>query len=168
MHVQHKTKFFGLIACACALVFALTGCVSAGDNNPDNSSPAAQNRQYMSQLNQKMDSLQDTMNQFQDALGKRDTVTMRAKAQDVSKIVQDVNNTDAPDKLNDVKNEYAEGLSTLEQALNSYVDLYTEQQNGQITQDQFNDQAKKIQDTYNQGADQLKSADQDVANIAAQ
>lgn len=166
--MKHQIKVLAMVGAVCALVFALAGCTSVDGSNPDDDPPAAQNRQYMAQLNQQMDSLQDTMNQFQDALGKSDTVTMRARAQDVSKIVQDVNTADAPDKLGDVKNEYAQGLSTLDQALNSYVDLYTQQQSGQITQDQFNDQVQQIQQTYDQGVDQLKTADKDVSDIAAQ
>ncbi len=167
MRNKRHIKMLAVVAAVCALVLALSGC-SSDLNSPDTDSPAAQNRQYMSQLNQQMSSLQDSMNQFQEALGQQDTVTMRARAQDVSKIVQDVNNTDAPDMLNDVKGEYADGLSTLDQALNSYVDLYTQQQNGQITQDDFNTQLQSIQDTYNQGVDKLNTADQDVQTIAQQ
>jgi hypothetical protein len=157
-----------LVAAMCCMVFValLGGCVaqSAGQSTSDDQ--ASQNRQYMAQLNQKMGNLQSVMNDFQTAVSQKNVVGMKAQATAADKIIDGVKNTDATDRLSDVKNGYVDGLCTLENAMNSYVDLYSDVQNGTVDSASYQARLQDVQSAYDQGVSKLKAADDEVAQIS--
>ena len=51
---------------------------------------------------------------------------MRTQADNAFKAIDDLNNLNVPDALKDIQKEYVDGTADLKDALNSYIDLYTE------------------------------------------
>lgn len=159
-----------LAAAACCMVFAalLGGCVAQSTGQSSSDDQASQNRQYMAQLNQQMGNLQTVMNDFQTAVSQKNVVSMKAQATAADKIIDGVKNTDATDRLSDVKNGYVDGLCTLQDAMNSYVDLYSDAQNGTVDSASYATRLQGIQNAYDQGVSKLKAADDKVTQIASE
>lgn len=147
------------------MVCALAGCSAAQSQTPDEQA-ASQNRQYMATLNQQMDDLQTTMDDFQKAVSEKDVVSMQAKANDVDKIIDSVKNTDPTDRLKTVKDDYVDALCTLDDAMNAYVSLYTDVQNGAVDDATYQQRLTDVQNSYNDGMTKLQGADQAVEQIA--
>ncbi len=157
-----KVILFGVI---CALCMALAGCSSSSSTpNPDD--PASQNREYMSQLNQQMDSIQGSLNDFQDAVAKNDVVTMQADKTAVEKTIDSVKATSVTDRLSDVKDGYVSALDALDDALASYLSLYTDVQNGTVSSDDYAQRLKGVQDAYDSAVSQMQDADDAVVAVA--
>lgn len=163
--MKHLKKYIAIIAGAALLVCALAGC-SATQTQSAEDQAAAQNRQYMATLNQQMDDLQTTMNSFQEAVSNKDVVGMQAQASNVDKIVDSVKNTDATDRLKTVKDDYVDALCTLDDAMDAYVSLYTDVQNGTVDTETYNQRLTDVQNAYNDGMNKLQGADQAVEQVA--
>ena len=80
----------------------------------------------MTQVNQTMDDLKSRLESFTDAVSRGDVVGMRTQADNAFKAIDDLNNLNVPDALKDIQKEYVDGTADLKDALNSYIDLYTE------------------------------------------
>ncbi len=105
------------------MVAALGGCAQQDTAAAQQQS---ENRQYMTQVNQTMDDLKSRLESFTDAVSRGDVVGMRTQADNAFKAIDDLNNLNVPDALKDIQKEYVDGTADLKDALNSYIDLYTE------------------------------------------
>lgn len=172
-------RIIAAIVCTVALVSVFGGCAASrtdtsqssglgGSQASSTDQQASQNRQYMAQLNQQMSDLQTAADSFQKAVAAKDTVSMNASVADVQKIIDSVKNTDSTERLSTVKDEYVDGLCTLDDAMKAYASLYTDAQNGTVDSAAFASRLQTVQAAYDNGIAKLKAADEEVQKIASE
>ena len=152
-----------LTVCLCALAMAfglLAGC-STGTSNLTSEQQA--NRTYMSQANGIMDSLGDKLDSFVDAVSRGDLVNMKTQAENAYKALDDLAALEAPEELADVQKGYVDGCAKLREALDQYIELYTQLNAGSFDQSQYSTRIAQIQSLYDEGVDLLKKADETAA-----
>lgn len=152
-----------MVAALCAgalMVAALAGCAQ---QNSAASEQQAANRQFMTQVNQTMDDLQSKLDSFVDAVSRGDVVGMRTQADNAFKSIDDLSAIEAPENLNDVKQEYVDGANELKDALSAYVDLYTEIDSATDAQpfdwSTYDQRISDIKQKYDDGIGKLQSGD---------
>lgn len=127
------------------------------------------NRQYMAQVNQAMADLSDKLEGFTDAVVRGDVVTMRTQVDSALKVIDQLEQMEAPEVLADVKAGYVEGCNSLRSALNSYVDLYTEMASATDAQpfdfSSYATRLKEIQKAYDEGIAKLQETDAKAAQL---
>lgn len=148
---------------AAALLLASCGAFAPGAEQGDT---AQDNRQYMASLNQQMFDLQEAMNDFQDAVSNQNTVAMKTAMAEVEKVLATVDNQKAPDSLKDVKKQYSAALTSLNDAMSAYVDVYEQVQEGSLNGSDAAEEIEKVQDAYDESVDLLKDADEAVSKLA--
>ena len=76
---------------------------------------------------------------------------------------------DTPDAMKDLQTNYVDGCNKLKDALNSYIDLYTEissaTEEAPFDFSAYDGRVKEIQDAYNEGIDKLKAADEEALKL---
>ena len=158
-----------VIAVACAgvlMIAALAGCAQQGSRGDQDQ---LDRRQYMSQVNQAMDDLQTKLDSFSDAVSRDDVVGMRTQADNAFKAIDDLNNLNVPDALKDIQKEYVDGTADLKDALNSYIDLYTEIDSA--TEEQpfdystYDQRIQDIKSKYDEGIGKLQSGDNKASEL---
>lgn len=163
------TRFAKMFVALCAgvlMVAALGGCAQQ-----DNAAAQQQseNRQYMTQVNQKMDDLKTRLASFTDAVSRGDVVGMRTQADNAFKAIDDLNGITVPDALKDVQKEYVDGTSSLKDALNSYVELYTEIDSATEAQpfdySTYDQRIQDIKTKYDEGIGKLQSGDNKASEL---
>ena len=120
----HSSARLPPFACSAMLAVALSGCMQQTANQGNEQQ--SENREYMTQVNQKMDDLDSRLSDFVDAVSRGDVVTMRTQADNAFKVLDDLSSLEAPEPLKDVAAGYVDGANSLKDALNSYIQLYTE------------------------------------------
>lgn len=152
-----------LIVCLCTLAMTcglLAACSSGGSNL---TSEQQANRTYMSQANGVMNSLGDNLNSFVDAVSRGDLVNMKTQAENAYKALDDLAALEAPEELADVQKGYVDGCAKLREALDQYIELYTQINAGSFDQSQYSSRIAKIQALYDEGVELLKKADETAA-----
>ena len=151
-----------------ALAMTLGGCMA--QNNTANTQQT-ENRQYMSQVNQTLEDLTSRLDNFNQAVSNNDLVGMKTQAESAFKAIDDLNALEAPDALKDVQTAYVDGCNDLKDALNLYVDLYTEIENA--TEEEpfdystYDSRLKEIQDKYDSGISKLEEGDKKANELPA-
>lgn len=161
------TRIAKMAVALCAGVLMVAGL--AGCAQPDSAANQQQsaNRQYMTQVNQVMDDLQGKLDSFTDAVSRGDVVGMRTQADNAVKSIDELNKLEVPDELKDIQQDYVDGTGRLKDALNGYVDLYTEIDSA--TDDQpfdystYDQRIGDIQKQYDDGINKLKDGDSKAA-----
>lgn len=164
MNRVSSTLRVAAVACAVACALAITGCTTQSASST--TSEAEQNRQYMATLNQQVTDIQTDLVAFQDAVAKQDAVTMKAQLSSVDKLIDSVKNTDCSSTLQPAKDAYVDALCSLDDALESYVTLYTDVANGTIDSATYNERLSSVQSAYDAAMDKLKSADDKIVSIS--
>lgn len=158
-----------LLASACALVLAasiaLAGCFAPSQQNSTDEH-AAEHRTYMAQLGQKAEEIDTILTDFQAAVGAEDVVAMKAATTKVGTIVESIKTTEAPEKLAEVKDNYASGLEQLQQALNSYTQLYADMAAGTVSDSDYQVRLSEVQSAYDAGVEAMKAADEKAVALA--
>lgn len=163
-----KRSIATLIAAA-LLMASMAGCASFQQNSQEAEDQAA-NRQYMSQVNQITEDLTTNLAAFDEAVSDNDPVAMRLQADNAFKTLDSLSSLEAPDVLKDVQAGYIEGASKLEEALNSYIDLYTDlgganAESAAVDAAAYNEQIAAIQQTYNEGIAKLQETDKQATEL---
>lgn len=163
------TRFVKAVVAVCAgvlMVAALGGCAQQDTAATQQQS---ENRQYMTQVNQSMDDLKTRLESFTDAVSRGDVVGMRTQADNAFKAIDDLSNIDVPDALKDIQAEYVDGSNDLKDALNSYIELYTEIDSA--TEDQpfdystYDQRIQDIKKQYDEGIGKLQSGDNKATEL---
>lgn len=148
------------------LMGALAGCQSPATGATDQQQA---NRTYMTQVNQAVEDLNSRLTSFDEAVAQENVVTMRSKADDAFKAIDDLEAIDTPDAMKDLQQNYVDGCRKLEDALNAYLDLYTEivssDEESGFDYSTYDDRIEDIQKSYNEGIDMLKSADEEALKL---
>lgn len=127
---------------------------------------ASANRQYMAQLNQQMADVQQIMDDFQAAVSEQNTVVMRAQIEKAQSIAQTIDASKPTESLSDAKDQYVDALITLNTAMADYADLYERANSGALSREDLDSGIKAVQDSYDDGVEKLKAADDTVAKLA--
>ena len=159
-----------VLALACAGALAATALAGCGAQQPSQAEQEqAQNRQYMTQVNQTMEDLQTNLASFTDAVSRDDVVGMRTQADAAFKAIDDLSGLDAPEALADIKQSYVDGTADLKAALSSYVDLYTEIDSATEAQPfdytTYDQRLADIKAQYDSGIEKLQQGDQKAADM---
>lgn len=158
-----RSTFIRLVGVLCAAALmgaALTGCMQQ-----DNAAAKQQteNRQFMTQVNQSMDDLKSRLSSFTDAVSRGDVVGMRTQADNAFKALDELGKTQPPDDLKDIQQAYVDGTNKLKDALNAYIELYTEIDSATAAQpfdwSTYDKRIADIKKTYDDGIGQLQSGD---------
>ena len=165
-----RSSFIRALAAVCAsamLAVALSGCMQQTANQANDQQ--SENREYMTQVNQKMDDLDSRLSDFVDAVSRGDVVTMRTQADNAFKALDELDSQEAPDALKDVKQCYVDGSEQLENALNAYIELYTEIDSATDAQpfdwSTYDQRIADIQAAYNSGLEKLQEGDKTAADL---
>ena len=157
---------FALASVLLVAVVMLVGC--AGQSNSASDSQTA-NRNYMSQVNQIMDDLSNRLQGFDDAVSRGDTVTMRTQADNAFRTLDQLSSLEVPDELKDVQSDYETGCTSLKDALNAYIALYTEIETATPEHPfdfgTYDARLQAIQDMYNSGIQSLKTGDEAASSL---
>lgn len=164
--------FKRLLRCALGLclVFCLSlvlaGCMQPTSNTNQNDSVSA-NRQYMSSVNQAVSELSDRLQGFEDAVSRGDAVTMRTQADDAFKALDVLSTIEVPDDMKELNEGYQQACDKLEEALDEYVEVYSEISSSKDGFDVASVQGKidEIQSKYNEGIDLLESTDKKATEL---
>ena len=151
-------------SCTCALALSagvVAGCASA---NPAANAEQQANRAYMSQVNGIMDELGVDLDSFVDAVSRGDVVNMRTQADNAYKTLDELNAVEAPENLSDIQKSYADGTRKLREALDDYIELYTEISAGSFDQSKYDSRIADIQKLYDEGVSALKQGDETAAS----
>ncbi len=160
--MKRKTliRLVGTLCASFVLVAALSGCVA--QENPA-AKQQTENRQYMTQVNQSMEDLRNKLASFTDAVSRGDVVGMRTQADNAYKALDNLSKVEAPEDLKDIKTEYVDGTNKLKDALNSYIDLYTEIESATAAQPfdwtTYDKRIADIKKVYDEGIGKLQSGD---------
>ena len=167
---MNKAKIAKIMTALCAVTLSATllgGCMQQ-QTSPEQQAQA-ENREYMSQVNQTMEDLQTRLSSFTDAVSRKDVVTMRTQADNAFKALDSLSSQDAPEALKDVKEKYVSGCDSLKSALNDYITLYTEIESATDEKPfdwtTYDQRLSDIKTAYDKGISELKSADETVANL---
>lgn len=123
----------------------------------------------MTEVNQLMEKLQTRLDSFTDAVSRDDVVSMRTQADNAFKTLDQLSDLDVPSALKDVYESYEEGTADLKEALNDYIDLYTEIQNA--TDDApfdwstYDQRIADIKTQYDKGVEALEEGDSEAAKL---
>lgn len=145
----------GLLTAAC-----VAGCAPQSD--PEAEQQAA-NRGYMSAVNQAVSDLEERLAGFEEAVARGDAVTMRTQADNAFKALDALGAIEAPEAFADIQAGYLEGCEALEEALASYITLYTEIESATeghpFDYSSYETRLADIQALYDDGIEQLSAAD---------
>lgn len=161
---QNRAARIASIVCAGTVALAaLTGCAAP---NAGADQQQAENRQYMAQVNQSMEDLQERLADFTDAVSRGDVVGMKTQADNAYRALDDLGKVEAPAGFEDVQKDYLDGTADLKEALNAYIDLYTEIDSA--TDDQpfdwasYDERVSAIKQQYDEGVSKLQAGDAKV------
>lgn len=159
-------KVFSALCAGVLMVAALGGCAP---QDTAASQQQSENRQYMTQVNQTMEDLQSRLESFTDAVSRGDVVGMRTQADNAFKAIDDLNNISVPDALKDVQSEYVDGTADLKDALNSYIELYTEVDSATAEHpfdySTYDQRIQDIKSKYDEGVGKLQSGDNKASEL---
>lgn len=152
-----------IVSVACVAIVAVA--VLAGCAQQDNAAARQQadNRKYMTQVNQTMEDLKGKLDSFTDAVSRGDVVGMRTQADNAYKALDELSKLEAPEGLKDIQQEYVDGTGKLKDALNAYVDLYTEIDSATEAHpfewSTYDQRIADIKSLYDEGIGKLQSGD---------
>ena len=153
-------KAVSVMCAAFVAVAALAGCASQESAATKQQS---ENRQYMTQVNQTMEDLQSRLDGFTDAVSRGDLVGMRTQADNAYKALDELGKLNVPDDLKDIQQEYVDGTNKLKDALNAYLELYTEIDSATEAQpfdySTYDQRIADIKSQYDEGIGKLQSGD---------
>lgn len=152
-------KHILVIVVACAMMLAcLAGC--SNTNQAENAQ--AQNRQYMSSVNQIMNKLSGEMEDFAAAVKDDEVLSLSSQLSVVTDCVEELKALDVPEAMKDIHSSYVTGAEEMQTALQLYVSLYQDVEvpkKGSFDYSTYNKRLSEIQDHYNKGVSALEEAD---------
>lgn len=156
-----------LISAACLFALAaavLSGCMGGPAATATEEQQA--NRAYMSQVNLTMEELSANLDGFVDAVSRGDIVNMRSQAANAYKSLDKLESLEAPEDMAEIHDGYVDGCSKLREALDDYIQLYTEANNEDFDWSTYDKRIGEIQKLYDDGVAALEAADETAAGLS--
>ena len=165
-----RTKLAAILSIVCAGVLmagVLGGCAGTATTEEEEAQQA--NRDYMSQVNSIMEELDEELESFTDAVSRDDVVGMSTQADNAYKVLDELEDLEVPEGLEEIQEDYLAGADSLEQALDAYVELYTEIDAAEDDEDfdwsSYEDRLAEVQTLYDEGIAQFEAADTAAAEM---
>jgi hypothetical protein len=155
----------------------MAGCSSAanqssasgGSDESSAQTSTTSSKQYMADMNQKAADLNDRLASFVDAVSREDTVSMRIQADSAQEVIDQMTALEAPDEISQIKADYDDGVVKLKEAMDSYIELYTEiaqaKSDGGYDDSSYSQKLTDVQSLYNEGIELIKKADADAVSL---
>lgn len=180
MSVDTKTEYgiivrrivlAAIVVCTLSLSFVLAGCTTTqAANNAEGEDKSMTSSEYMAEVNQTVEELSERLQSFNEAVSRQDPITMRTQADNAFAVLDKLAAIEAPDDVKDLRDQYVKGCDQLKDALNSYIDLYSEMSaakakaessryNDPFDASEYADRIEEIQNQYNEGIQTLEDAD---------
>lgn len=166
--MNHRTVRVALAACAAALSLTMmAGCMGGQQTMSEEAQAQANNRNYMSQVNQVMLTVEDCLEDFSSAVAADDLAAMRSAATQASRALASLETIEAPEALADLQAHYVSGCNQLQSSLDQYMELFTEVENagGSIDGAAYSARLSEIQQSYDAGIQELSAADETAAGM---
>ena len=166
-----KNWILRVLAVACVGALMVCGLAGCSQQSSAETEQQAANRAYMSSVNQKIEELAERLTSFEDAVAREDVVTMRTQADNACAVIDERSAIEGPEGqgLEEVQQGYVDGCTTLRDALNAYIDLYTEIESATAEHPfdyaTYDDRLAAIQAQYDEGVSKLKAADEKAASL---
>lgn len=175
--IRHKAPIKTIITtvaaiCALAMVVLLAGCTApmGAQSEQDGEDKPITNSEYMAEVNQVIEELSERLQSFNDAVSRQDPITMRTQADNAFATLDKLAAIEAPEDIKDLREQYIKGCDQLKDALNSYIDLYSEMSaakaeaassryNDPFDPSRYSEQIEQIQVAYDEGIKTLEDAD---------
>lgn len=153
-----KVQLVGLV-CALALCIALPACASGASGSLSDEAKA--NSTYMTQVNETVAEFNESLDSFIDAVSRDDVVNMRTQADNAYASLDKLSKIEPPEGLSEIHKKYVDGSKKLEEALDAYIQLYTEaKQDGKsFDWSGYDSRMKEIQALYDSGVELIEQAD---------
>lgn len=155
-----------LVIAACIGMTLFIGCAAPANEAVDE---AAQNREYMAQVNSLMEDLNEGLTDFSESVSADDLVSMKTNAEKAYKAIDELEKIEAPESLTEVQKEYLDGCKALKKALDGYLDIYTDIDTATEEQpynfEKYSDQLSKVKDSYEKGIEHLEEGDKLASEI---
>ena len=159
-----RSRLLKIASIACVGVISAAMFVGCATQQSTLTDEQKANREYMSTVSQKVESLSDTLSSFNDAVSRKDAVTMKTQASNAAKVLDELAAVEAPEALSDIKTNYVNGANALEEALNSYVQLFSDIDSATDANpfdwSSYDARVAEIQAKYDEGISALKSGDE--------
>lgn len=155
-------------ACVAAACFAaLPGCATTSQATSEEAQAQANNRQYMSRVNQISMDIADSLSDFEAAVQSGDLAAMRTAANAASRSVDELSSLEAPEALSDIKAGYVDGCSELRDALSDYIQLYADVADSEESLDSasYEERLSAIQERYDAAVQKISDADALAASL---
>lgn len=160
-----------ILAIAAIIALVLSGCMAppAASNTEDGDKPLTSS-EYMAQVNQTVKELDERLQSFNEAVSRQDPITMRTQADSAFAVLDKLAAIEAPEDIKDLRDQYVKGCDQLKEALNSYIDLYSEVSAEKakasssryydgFDASEYADRLGQIQAQYDEGIKTLEDAD---------
>ena len=158
-----KNVMLKISAVACIVTLCMGALVACSDPASNAENPQQVNRAYMSKVNGLMDQLGEDLDSFVKAVSRGDLVNMRTQAENAYKTLDGLSELEAPEDLAEVKKAYVDGTSKLREALNGYIELYTDASADGFDQSAYDRRLAEVQSKYDEGVKLLKQGDETAA-----
>ncbi|MDO5329181.1 MAG: hypothetical protein Q4E88_03685 [Coriobacteriia bacterium] len=159
-------KIIAVIAtCACAFcMFAFVGCGSTSDmmGVVQNSTPESY---YLSSLNSLMSEINNSLDGFNDTVKNKDIDAMKKTLDATQNTIDKINKLDVPENCKDVQAKYLDGLNSMQKCFSDYIQVFTDQKEGKITNEVLAQRVAEIQKSYNSAMNSLKEADKLASSV---
>ena len=110
-----------------------------------------------------MEELDSSLDGFVDAVSRGDVVNMRSQADNAYKTLDKLESIEVPDAMADIQESYVEGTSKLREALDGYIELYTDASNPGFDWSGYDKRIAEIQKLYDDGVAALEAGDEAAA-----
>jgi hypothetical protein len=158
-----KSLLMRLLVVACGVALVLGTFVGCQSTTSEEAQHQLANRTYMSSVNSVIETLNTKLAKFDEAVAEGNIVNMRSTAKEAFACIDDLKAIETPDSMKDLQSNYVDGCEKLQTALNDYIDLYSDvyatPEGESFDSSEYNERLKTIQDTYTEGIDKLKAAD---------
>lgn len=135
----------------------LCGCGVINQNSGDINKVKTQ--AYMTELNTVTHDFGNIINDFQNDIKEKNLDNMKNKLETSSKLIEEFNKLNPPESCVNVHKTYSDAFSLLQQALSTYVQIYSDFVNKNFDENILNQRIDDAQKTYNQGVELLNKGD---------
>lgn len=164
-HTALRALIAVCIAAAC--VGTMSGCAMTSQTASEEAQAQADNRQYMSRVNQISMDIEESLADFEAAAESNDLAAMRTALNAASRSLDELSSLEAPEALADIKIGYVEGCTELHEALSDYLQLYTEANASDDAVDaaSYVERLADIQARYTEALQKISDTDELAASL---
>lgn len=146
------------ILVVCALICCvglLVGCDQISNMTKGNT----QENIYVTSMNAVTKTFYDALDGFQDDVKANNVDGMKAKVNDVQKVIDQAEKLDVPESCKGIQEQYINGFKSLKKCLDDYIQVYSDKTAGKKVD------TSAIQKNYDAAMSSLKAADKAISEL---